>query len=369
VVQKEKVIHKFQPKTIILLALGLLVFVAIFWNRDKLLFWKDKEPILKQSAAAGEPAITVLTEPLAITGNHRVFEAIGTGRARLSIQIYPAVSEAVEAVLFEAQGPVKKGEVLVRLDDRQERLTLRRAEIELDAAQRLLNRYEQASRQGGVPKSEVDQARADFEAKRVARDQARLDLELHSIVAPFDGIVGLPRVDPGDRVTPDTVITVLDAREIIYVDFEVPEALVSDLTDARVVTATTPAWPGQTFEAQIEARESRIDPQRRTLMVRANIVNDKDLLRPGMSFATRWEIKGKDYPTVPEIALQWGREGAFVWVIRSGKAERVPVQVVARTAGKVLLEGELTQGDPIVVEGVQRLSPGSPVKMLGAGAS
>ncbi|WP_176736780.1 efflux RND transporter periplasmic adaptor subunit [Oligoflexus tunisiensis] len=320
-------------------------------------------------ADAKAPVITVITEPIAITGNDRIFEAIGTGRARLSVQIYPAVSEAVQEVLFTAQGPVKKGEVLVRLDDREEKLALRRAEIELDAARRLLNRYEQAGRQGGVPKSEVDQARADFEAKRVARDQAQLDLELHSIIAPFDGVVGLPRIDPGDRVSPDTVITVLDDRHILYVDIEVPEALVSSLQGEQIITATTPAWPGLTFDAHISALESRIDPERRTMMVRANIVNEKDLLRPGMSFVTRWKIKGNEFPTVPEIALQWGREGAFIWVIRGDKAEKIPVRVIARTSGRVLVEGAVTNGDHVVVEGVQRLTPGSKVRMLGAGES
>lgn len=361
-------IKKTQQKTLLVIAIVLVAAITIAWNKERLFSGLGDKDILKKSES-GSPPVAVLTEQLSISGNNRVFEAIGTGRARLSVQIYPAVSEAVEEVLFQAQGPVKKGDVLVRLDARQERLALQRAEIELAAAKRLLDRYEQAVSQGGVPKSQVDLTKADYDAKRVVANQARLELELHNIVAPFAGVVGLPQVDPGDRVTPETLITVLDNREILYVDFEVPEALVSQLTTAGTITATTPAWPGQTFEGQIDAKESRVDPERRTMMVRANIINKDDHLRPGMSFITRWDIKGEDYPTVPEIALQWGRDGAFVWVIREGKAASVPVEVVARTAGRVLIKGELNNGDQVVLEGVQRLSPGSEVRILKAEAT
>lgn len=314
-------------------------------------------------------AVKVITQPVEMTPNDRVFEAVGTGRARLSVQIYPAVSEEVTEVLFEAQQIVSKGDVLIQLDDREEKLAVRLAEVKLKDARRLLGRYEQALKEGGVPESEVDSARADFESAQVALDQAWLALEERQIKAPFDGVVGIPNIDPGDRVDLETLITGLDDRSILYVDFEVPEALAGALKNAQAeaqsITATTPAYTGRTFSGTISAQESRVNPQRRTLLARASLENEDDLLRPGMSFATRWEIPGQAYPTVPEISLQWGRQGSFVWIIRQQKAERVFARVIARKGGLVLLNGDIAEGENVVVEGLQRLRPGADVQILG----
>ena len=304
-----------------------------------------------------------------MTANDQVFEAVGTGRARLSVGIYPSVSEEVREVMFEAQQKVAQGDILVQLDDREERLALKLAGVQLKDARGLLNRYEKAVKEGAVPESEVDAARADFEAAEVALDQAQLALEERQIKAPFAGYVGIPNVDPGDRVSSSTLITGLDDRSVLHIDFEVPEALAGALekaqTDRHAITATTPAFPGQVFSGYISARESRVNPQRRTIMARANIENTEDLLRPGMSFKTKWQISGDQYPTVPEISVQWGRDGSFVWIVRDDMATRVPVRVIARKAGLVLIEGDLKAGEPVVIEGVQRLRPQQPVNVLG----
>lgn len=307
----------------------------------------------------------VITQSVVMTGNNRVFEAVGTGRARQSVGIYTSVAEEVTDVLFEAQDKVEKGDLLVQLDDREEKLAIELAEVKLKDSKSLLNRYEQAVKEGAVPESEVDSARADVESARVALDQAELALTHRKVIAPFTGIVGIPRIDPGDRIGTDTLITGLDDREVIYIDFEVPESLAGALDKGQTITATTPAYPGKQFKGNITALESRIDPESRTVMVRASVENKGDLLRPGMSFATRWEITGQDYPTVPEIALQWGEDGSYVWVVREGRTERVNTQVIARTTGNVLLEGDITEGEQVVVEGLERVDQGSSVIILG----
>lgn len=322
------------------------------------------------AAARGSVPVKVITQPVEMTSNDRTFRAVGTGRARLSIGIYSSVAEEVTDVFFEAQQEVKEGDILVQLDDREEDLAVRLAEVQLKDAQSLLDRYELAVKEGGVPESEVDAARADFEGAQVALEQAKLALEERQIKAPFDGIVGIPNIDAGDRIGADTMITGLDARDILFVDFEVPEALAGALRNAQTqeqkITATTPAYLSLSFSGYISAQESRVDPVRRTLLARASIDNGDDLLRPGMSFETRWEIPGEDYATVPEISVQWGRDGSFIWLIRDGVAEKTPATVISRKAGRVLLDGEIKAGDLVVIEGVQRLRPDQEVEVVGA---
>lgn len=354
-------------KIAISIILGLII-VAALWHFQIFKLQLSKVEETTKPSKIITPSVKVITQLVVFTSNDRVFEAVGTGRAKYSADIYPAVSEAVIDVFFEAQQNVKKGDVLVQLDNREEKLALKLAGVELKDAKTTLDRYEQVVKQGAIPQNVVDSARAIFESAQVALDQAKLAVEERQIIAPFDGIVGIPNVDPGDRVDTDTMITGLDARDTLYVDFEVPEALMGALKGAQAnkqkIMVTTPSYPVEIFEGFITAQESRVNENRRTLMARASILNTKDALRPGMSFTTKWDIPGKDFATVPEISVQWGRDGSFIWIIRDNKAEKIKARVVARKAGQVLLDANVQEGELVVVEGLQRLRPNSQVQIL-----
>ncbi len=364
----DTVLRKILPILII-----VIVFGGAFWKHEAILSLVGKgSEERSELLARGVVPVKVIVQPVEITSNDRAFRAVGTGRAWRSIEIYPSVIEEVTDIFFKAQQQVKKGDVLAQLDNREEALAVKLAEVQLKDAQSLLARYEVALKEGGVPESEVDAARADFESAKVALDQAKLSLDERQIKAPFDGIVGIPNVDPGDRVGTDTLISGLDARDTLYVDFEVPEALAGALKAAedqqQEITATTPAYPSMDFKGHISAQESRVDPDRRTLLARASIDNSRDLLRPGMSFETLWEIPGEEYATVPEISVQWDRNGSYIWIIKDNIAKKTPVMVVTRKAGRVLLDGEIQDGDFVVIEGLQRLRPDRQVEVVGASA-
>ena len=118
------------------------------------------------------------------------------------------------------------------------------------------------------------------------------------------------------------------------------------------------------LESDVVALDSRLNVEKRTLRVRANIKNPEDQLRPGMSFAVQMAVKGQMLIAVPEIALQWDREGSYVWVVRDGKADRVNVRVADRRQGKAFLDGEIRENELVVVEGGLRLSEGVGVELV-----
>lgn len=310
----------------------------------------------------------VLVETVQLDSTASSFNAVATGWADKSAEVYAVVDEKVTKVLFKPQQKVRRGDLLVQQDDREEQLALRLAEVQLKNTQSLLERYQQAVGKGAVPQTQVDSAQADFDAAKVAVDQARLAISNHQLRAPFDGVVGITDIDPGQRIGPGVLVTGVDSREIIYIDFEVPEAIVGQLNASQLgqieVTATTPAVAGQVFKAEVVALDSRLNVEKRTLRVRANIKNPEDLLRPGMSFSVEMAVKGQMLAAVPEIALQWDREGSYVWMVRDGKADRVNVRVADRRQGKVFLDGEIKEGELVVVEGGLRLSEGAVVELV-----
>ena len=291
-------------------------------------------------------------------------EAVGTARARASATIQAEVSGEVTAITFTAGERVEEGEVLVRLESRAERLAVDQANVSKADAQRLIDRYNSVSTPGVIAGNELDRAEAAYDAAEIDLSIAQDALDDRTIRAPFSGYVGLTDIDPGARITPDTVITRLDDRDVLYVDFPVPEQTFGRIKAGDVFEVEPFSNPDATYQAEVLTVDSAIDTQTRAYVVRTAIDNSDDSLRPGMSFRIGFELPGQSYPAVPEASIVWGGDGAFVWAVRDGKTARVPVTIVNRQEGFVLVRSDrLTEGSWIVEQGVQKVRQGTEVEM------
>ena len=318
-----------------------------------------------QAPAPERPAqarpVQVVAEPVRFERTHAGIEAVGTSRAVLSAELYPATSGEVVSVNFEPGQAVAAGDVLVELDSREQKLAVRLAELKLEDAERLYDRYARSAERGAVVPATLDAARTAVETARLELESARISLADRTIRAVFDGHVGSTEVDPGDRIGTDTTITTQEDRSSLLVSFDLPESFIGAL--GRDDTVELATWNGSLspFTGEIVDIGSRIDPRNRTFAARARVGNDKDVLRPGMSFRVSVDVDGEQYPVVSETALQWGADGAYVWTIVDGQATRTPVEVVQRREGRILVEGDL-DNDVIVVEGTQRMRDGIAVE-------
>ncbi len=313
-----------------------------------------------QFRGRGGPKLVVL-EPVAYQHESKRVEAVGTAEALRSVVIFPAVSDEVTDVRFVPGQFVKTGQVLVKLDDRRQSAAVQRATLQLADAERNLQRLIESRASGAVPQSQVDDARTVRDLAKVTLDEAMTELDDRTIVAPFDGVVGITDVEIGDRITPQTPITTLDDRSQLYVNFDAPEAAVDILMENPVVTLSP--WSNRTIniDATIAQIDSRIDETDRSIRARALLANDNDTYRPGMSFRVNLSHEGPQYAAVPEASLLWSAYGAYVWKAVEGKATRVNVEVKQRLRGTILVSGDLTQGEMLIVEGIQRLRNGQDV--------
>ena len=307
---------------------------------------------------AARPAVKVIAEPIRFEHAGTRVEAVGTSRAVLSAELHPEASGEVVAVNFEPGQLVRQGDVLVELDSREEKLAVNLAEIKLEDAERLYERYLRSADSGAVLPTTLDAARTAVETARLELEQAKIALTDRRIRAVFDGHVGVSEVDPGDRVGPETMITTLDDRSSLLVNFEVPEAYIGEFRVGETIRLETwsKAMPG--LEGEVVDIGSRIDPRNRTFVARARVDNKDDLLRPGMSFRVAADVEGERYAVVAETAVLWGADGAYVWSIINGKATRKPVKVIQRREGRVLIDGDLDAGGIVVVEGTQNMRDG-----------
>lgn len=317
------------------------------------------------AAAASTAAPPVIVATSQETLDNVALNVIGSGLARQSVTLFPAAAGEVAEVAFRTGQRVKAGQVLLRLENRSQLLAAELAAARVETARALANRYEGTRGTGAVPETVVDEARAALRAAQIELKQAQEAVADRVVRAPFEGVMGLANVEVGDRVSTETALATLDDRRALRVDFEVPEAYLARLKAGQPLTAVNPAYPQRRFAGEISEVDSRVDPLTRNVRVRATLPNADDVLRSGMSFQVQLELPGQVRVSVPDLALQWGREGPFVWAVREGQSVQVRVQPARRQAGQVLLDGALKSGETVVVEGVQRLREGRPVRVVG----
>jgi len=322
------------------------------------------EPAGGAGPDAKAPGVPVIVADVGAMPDDLTFSAIGTGFALRSVTLRAPASGEITDLAITPGARFEAGDVLLRLRDTDARLALALAEARLERATSERNRYRALQDTGAAATARFEEAQTDYKVARIAVAQARADLEDRSLRAPFDGVSGLARVETGDRIAADDAIASYDDRSRILVEFDLPEALLGRVRIGLDVSAQTPAVPGRSFDGELVAIDSRVEAATRTARVRAAIDNAGDLLRPGASFAIRLDLPGNSYPAVPELALQFSRGALQVWRVSDGTAEAVPVQLVRRRDGQVIVDGPLSEGDRIVVEGTQRLRPGIAVNVL-----
>ena len=353
-------------KQLILSAILLGGAAALWHEQDAVRAWigAPAEAQHAQRAPQGE-GVPVVVAPVRMAEDDLVVEVVGTGRAERSVGLR---TEAEGKIVEMALAPGRRfdeGEVLLRLDDTAQNLALELAETRLAEAERARDRYSRLEGSGAATAVRLDEVTTAAEVARIELEQAREALADRTLRAPFDGVSGLPSAEVGEWVDPDDAIATFDDRSTVLVGFDLPEALLARVEEGMPVEARTPAFPDRRFEGTVSAIDSRIDPESRTARVRVAIPNPDDLLRPGASFSIRLELQGGTFPVVPELAVQFSRGALYVWTVKDARAERVEVDLVRRRAGEVLVEGALTEGEPVVVEGTQRLAPGKSVTIIG----
>lgn len=318
------------------------------------------------SGGGGGPA-RVVAEPPGVAAVADSVASIGDGKALRSVAVVPQAPGRIAAVLVTSGDRVEAGQILVQLDDAAESIALERARLLLDDARARVDRVERLRGSGTTTDVQIREAELALRQAELGLRQAEFDLAQRRVTAPIGGWIGILNAEVGAQVGPTVDLAQIDDRSALLVDFRLPERLVGRLAPGDTVQAQTLAAGFAPTEGRISAIDNRVDPASRTLRVQARLDNADDRLRAGMAFSIRIDLPGEEVPSVDPLAVQWSREGAYVWVVRDGKASRVAVRIVQRADAMVLVRADFQPGDLVIVEGVQAVRPGAPVEVIGAG--
>lgn len=295
----------------------------------------------------------------------RGLSAIGSLRSDESTVISAEVAGRVAQINFREGQPVKRGDLLVLLDDEVVQAEFAQAQANFALAQ---SRYERSNRlqsAGFVSAEAREDAQNQLKLQEAALKLAQARLDKTRILAPFDGVIGLRSVSVGDYVTPGLSIAPLEAVSTLKVDFRLPERHVADVEVNQRLELQVDARTGQLFDGVVYAISPLIEEGGRSVLVRAQVDNSQGLLRPGMFARVQLITEETDVLVVPEAAMSPSGQAQFVFRLKDGQAERVAVRIGERRGGLVEIVDGLDVGDLVVVAGLQRIRAGMPIRPLG----
>ncbi|MBX3652692.1 MAG: efflux RND transporter periplasmic adaptor subunit [Ramlibacter sp.] len=311
-------------------------------------------------AAAKPPAVEVArVEVMKLTDDA---QAVGSLRSRQSVVLRPEVSGRITQINFRDGERVRKGQLLVQLDDQLPLAQVQQSQAELSIAQANHKRNQELVAQNFISQRSVDESSANLEVAQAKLALARATAARLRIVAPFDGITGIRSVNIGDYLKDGADIVNIEDMEALYVDFRLPERYQTKARRGQQAVVSVDALPGRKFTAIVQAIDPLVDANGRSVGVRGCIDNRQLQLRPGM-FARVTSVFGERDRAlvVPEEAIvpQGGRQ--FVLRLVDGPdrdskmAQRVEVKVGIRQPGRVEIVQGLEPGDLVVTAGQQRV--------------
>ncbi len=295
---------------------------------------------------------------------------LGVARGRRSVNITSSTSELITRVLFSDGQRVAAGAPLVELQAREEDAGVIEARARVAQARSMHERYRELGERGFASPMMVEQYETELEAAQASLRAAEARQGDRIIRAPFAGVLGLSTVTPGTLVNPGAVIATLDDIDVVRVDFPIPERYLGVLRTGQAISATVDAYPRQVFGGRIALIDTRVNEQTRSVTARAEIPNPGWRIRPGMAVRVNVAQGERTAPAVPESAVQYEGEGAFVYRIAAGEggstAQRVEVETGAVEGGFVEIVSGLNAGDRVVGSGLNRIQPGAPIRVAGA---
>ncbi len=328
------------------------------------------------------PIFSVAAQPAQTQEWRDSVQAIGTLRAVRGVEVSASVSGLVEKIGFESGQLVKKGQSLVELDSDIERGNLVSAEADAELARLSARRQRTLIKTSSVSLSALDKSEAELKVREAALVIIHAQIEKKNIIAPFDGVLGVRRVNLGQYVQPGQMIVNLQDLSIMLADFTVSQRYLTLLKTGAKLRITSDSWPGRIFDGSIQAVEPLIDSASGMVRVEGRFPNPEGQLRPGMF--VRVEIlqeQQQQVVTIPVSAISYNLYGDSVFIAKEsppvvikkdGKEESKPVKQVDRVfvslgerrEGRVVVLKGVSDGDLVITSGQVKLGTGSKVDIL-----
>jgi len=356
-------------RTYLIGGVALVLALGGFWY-----FTHDSKPVARRSPTAPVKVATVET------GNMAVIErTIGTVMANSTVQINARIQGQMIKAYFKEGQMVKQGDILFQIDPRPYQATYDNALASLATAKAKADRYARLKAQNAIAGQEFDDAEANYLEAKAAVESARLNVEFTTIRAPVNGKTGPILIQPGNMVAAATASTtassLVSINEIqpVKISLALPQ---SDLPriQARqakggldITIAMHEAGGEHDIQVPVNFVSNAVTNTTGTIELRATYPNADMALVPGQLVDVTVALAEIPNATlVPREAVNTGPDGQFVYAVKDGVAQQVPVKVLFDDGVNDAISGSLKKGDQVITEGQLRVIPGAKVSISGA---
>jgi len=329
--------------------------------------------LISSGKKGGPPVETVSTAAVVAEKWERSVESVGSLRAVQGADLSTESSGVIAKILFENGQEVKKGDLLVELDHETESANLRSAEAEADLARTVYERTKRLRVNNTVPQSDLDAAESQLRKMTALVEQLKATISKKQLTAPFSGRLGIREVNLGQFVDNGDKIVSLQSLDPIFVDFLLPQQLIAGLAVGQPLKLITDVYPGRSFEGELTAINSEIDPVTRNIRLQGTLQNAAGELRPGMFARVILTLgEAEEVVSVPATALISAPYGDSVFVLETETAEDGASRTVARQrfirTGRargdfVSVTQGVKSGETVVTAGAFKLRNGTPVEV------
>lgn len=322
---------------------------------------------LAQGGPPGGRQVTVESIVATTTPLESTVDAVGTILADASAMLRTEVPGQVVERHFEDGQSVAKGDPLFSIEATVLEAEANEARANVDQSDAAYKRAQELVKNQLVSATEFDTARANYNVSVARLHSAESRLSKTVIRAPFDGFVGLRRINVGDYATIGQELVNVVRLNPLRVDFSVPETLLSRIQPGQKIAVTVGAFRGEVFHGEVTAIDPQIDVTGHSMAIRARLPNDGLTLRPGLFAQVAVSLAvNPNAIMVPEQAIWPIGNNKIIYVIKEGIANQRVVQLGDRKPGWVEVLSGLDAGEEIVVVGQMKLFPGAAVRTIPA---
>lgn len=322
----------------------------------------------RHSAPAGKPQprqVNIRAQTVSQSLAEPSIKLVSKLAANRSVVISPEVTGRIVKIAVRSGQQVKQGDVLIALDAGKQQAELAEQSASVRDESRKLRDMRRLVARGAITTSELEGQEATVAQAQARADAAKYELSLRTLLAPFDGSVSLIDLSEGALVNSGDTLLHLDELAKLRLDLAVPERYLSLLRPGMAVTATSSAWPDQSFRGVLETLDSRVSNDTQNIKARVIIPNPDGQLRPGMLLNVELSLPPQKMTLIPAQSVEYAGEQRFVYRLEpNGKVKRVPVVLGDTHGEEVWVTEGLKVGDRIVVEGLVNLRDGVSVHDL-----
>lgn len=352
--------NKSLVKKLVLWSLVIVVIGVIVYPKLTDSNITKNETILKQD---GKKEIIVNGIVAEYTKINRSVFATGTLLGDEEIELKSEISGRITKMNLAEGTKVKKGDLLIKLNDNDLQAQLKKAIERLKLLELTESRQRQLYEKQGISRQDYDIALSELSTQKAEIDYLKAMVERTEILAPFDGTIGLRYVSEGAYITPTTTIASLQKIDYLKIDFAVPQKYFSNISKGSLLNFKVPP-DTNSYEVSVLAVEPKIDEMTRTFKIRGRFNNSQKNLIPG-SYAEVTIITDENPNTflIPSISLIPDLESEYVLLYQNGKAVKRNVRTGVRNPEQIEIISGISIGDTIITSGIMQVKPGDALKV------